>query len=94
MRNQPSCGDMAKLVENLDRPISYSFASLRDFIHKIVTRTEILALISLQSDTNFKRYKPILGDLPKIINNLESCWVPCYYDIDQHLVTPQLIIIY
>ena len=71
MRNQPSCGDMAKLVENLNGPIFSSFASLKDFIHKIVTRTEILALISLQSDTNFKRYKPILGDLPKLINKLE-----------------------
>ena len=72
MRNQPSCGDMAKLVENLDRPIFSSFASLKDFIHKIVTGTEILAQVSLQTNTNFKRYRPNLGDMTKLINNLEG----------------------
>ena len=72
MKNQPICGDIAKLVENLGGPSFTSFVSLKDFIHKIVTRTEILALVSLQSNTNFKRYRPILGDLPKVINNLEG----------------------
>ena len=37
-----------------------------------MTGTEILALASLQSNTNFKRYRPILGDMPKMINNLEG----------------------
>ena len=36
-----------------------------------MTKTEILALVSLQQNTNFKRYRPILGDMPKVINNLE-----------------------
>ena len=71
MINQPIIGDMAKLVENLNRPIFTSSASLKDFIHKIVTRTEILALASLQSNTNFKQYRHILGDMPKVIDNLE-----------------------
>ena len=69
MRNQQICGDIAKLVENLDVPIFSSFASLKDFIHKIVTGTEILAQVSLQTNTNFKRYRPIFGDMPKVINN-------------------------
>ena len=59
------------LIENLHWPIFTSFVSFKDFIHKIVTKTEILALVSLQSNTNFKRYRPILGDMPKVINNLD-----------------------
>ena len=39
---------------------------------KIVTKTEILALVSLLLDTNFNRYRPILGDNPKVIDNLEG----------------------
>ena len=78
MINQPIIGDMAKLVENLNRPIFTSSASLKDFIHKIVTRTEILALVSLKSNTNFKRTRPILGDMPKVINNLEG---PLFIDL-------------
>ena len=59
------------MIENLHGPIFTSFVSFEDFIHKIVTKTEILALVSLQSNTNFKRYEPILGDIPKVIDNLE-----------------------
>ena len=47
------------------------FASIKVSIHKIVTKTKILALVSLQSNTNFKRYRPILGDMQKVINNLD-----------------------
>ena len=36
-----------------------------------MTATEILALVFSQSITNFKRYKPFLGDMPKVINNLD-----------------------
>ena len=72
MRNQPICGDITKFIENLDGPIFTCFASIKDVIHTIVTGTEILALASLQSNTNFKRYRPILGDMPKMINNLEG----------------------
>ena len=60
------------MIENLHGPIFTSFVSFEDFIHKIVTKTEILALVSLQSNTNFKRYRPILGDMPKVIDNLEG----------------------
>ena len=70
MTNQPICGDITKFIENLDGPIFTCFASIKDVIHTIVTGTEILALASLQSNTNFKRYRPILGDMPKMINNL------------------------
>ena len=70
MRNQPVCGDMTKFINNsLDGPSFTCFASIKDFILKIVTRTEILALASLQSNTNFKQYRPILGDMPKVIDN-------------------------
>ena len=72
MRNQPICGDMVKLVENLDGPIFICFASIKVCIHKIVTRTEFLALVSLQLNTNFKRYRPILGDMIKLMDNLEG----------------------
>ena len=71
MGNQPICGDMTKIIENLDWPVFICFVSIKKFIHKIVTRTEILALASLQSNTNFKQYRPILGDMPKVIDNLE-----------------------
>ena len=122
MKNKPICGDIAKSVENLNRPIYTSSASLKDFIYNIVTRTEILALVSLKSNTNIKWNRPILGDMPKVINNLEGhflllllqstvlwqnlwprlrfwhwslfCWVPRSYDIDQRLVTSQLVIIH
>ena len=47
-------------------------ASIKRIIHNIVTRTEILALASLQLNTNFKQYRPILGDMPKVIDNLEG----------------------
>ena len=52
---------MTKFINNnLDRPSFTCFASIKDFILKIVTRTEILVLA-----TNFSRYRPFLGDDPK-----------------------------
>ena len=78
MTKQPICGDMAELVENLNGPIFTSSASLKDFIHKIVTRTEIMALVFVKSNTNFKRNRPILGDMPEVINNLEG---PFFIDL-------------
>ena len=72
MGNQPICGDMTKIIENLDWPVFIGFVSIKKIIHKIVTRTEILALASLQSNTNFEQYRPILGDIPKVIDNLEG----------------------
>ena len=40
------------------------FASINGFICKIVTKTEILIQVLLQLNTNFKRYRPIIGDMP------------------------------
>ena len=71
MGNQPICGDMTKSIENLDGPIFIGFDSIKNVIHEIVTRTEILALTSLQSNTNFKQYRPCLGDMPKVIDYSE-----------------------
>ena len=71
MGNKPICGDMTKIIENLDWPVFIGFVSIKNFIHKIVTRTEILALASLQSNTNFKQYRPCLGDMPKVIDYSE-----------------------
>ena len=48
------------------------FALIKAFIHKIVTKTEILALVSLQSNINFKRYRPYLGDMTKLVDNLKG----------------------
>ena len=39
------------------------FASIKGFIHKIVTKTEILALVSVLSGTYFIWYWPIFGDV-------------------------------
>ena len=47
-----------------DGPLFTCFAFINDFICKIVTKIEILTLVLLQSSTNFKRYRPILGDMP------------------------------
>ena len=56
-------------MDNLVGPIFSSFVSFKDFINKIVTKTEILALVSLQSNINFKRYRPFLGDMTKLVDN-------------------------
>ena len=64
MKNQLICGDTAKLMENLGGPLFSCFASINGFICKIVTKIEILALVLLQLNTNFKGYRPFLGDIP------------------------------
>ena len=69
MKNQPIYGDIAILVENLNVHFFTYFASIKGIIHKIVTRTEILALVSLQWNTNFQRYSPSPGDMPKLMDN-------------------------
>ena len=63
---------MVKLVVNLNGPIYIWFASIKVCIHKIVTGTEILALVSLQPNINFKRYRPFLGDMTKLVDNLKG----------------------
>ena len=68
MKNQPIYGDIAILVENLNVHFFTYFASIKGIIHKIVTRTEILALVSLQWNAKFKKYKLNIGDMPKLMN--------------------------
>ena len=34
-----------------------------------MTRTEILALVYIQINTNIKQYRPILGDMTKLVDN-------------------------
>ena len=63
MKNQVVCGDIAKLVDNFVEPIFLNFETNKGCVHKIVTSTKLLALVSLQLDTNFKLYTPILGDM-------------------------------
>ena len=48
------------------------FASINDCINKIVTKAEILAPVSLQSNINFKQYRPFLGDMTKLVDNLKG----------------------
>jgi len=43
-------------MDKFVKPVLTYFASIKGFIHKIVTKTEILALVSLMLGTNFKRY--------------------------------------
>ena len=64
MKNQPICGDTAKLMEKFRWATFTCFAFINGFICKIVTKTEILALVLLQLNTNFKQYRPIIGDMP------------------------------
>ena len=64
MINSPICGDRVKCMDNFVEPVFTYFASIKGFIHKIVTKTEILALVSLLLGTNFKIYRPTLGDIP------------------------------
>ena len=55
MKNQPICGDQAKFIDNLEGTVFDYLAIIEGSIIKIVTKTEILALVSLLLDTNFKR---------------------------------------
>ena len=49
------------MVDNSHRPLFSYSATIYAFIHKIVTKTEILALVSLLTGTYFKWYWPIFG---------------------------------
>ena len=51
-------------MDNFVEPVFTYFASIKGFIHKFVTKTEILALVSLLLGTNFKIYRPTFGDMP------------------------------
>ena len=46
-------GDMTKLVDNLKGPLLTALATINGSVSKIVTMTEILALVSLLLDTYF-----------------------------------------
>ena len=69
MKNQPICGDQAKFIDNLEGSVFHYLAIIKGSITKIVTRTEILALVFLQWNANFKKYRPNLGDMPKLMDN-------------------------
>ena len=60
------------MVDNLKGPLFTYLTTIYAFIHKIITRTEILALVSFQSNINFKRYRPFLGDMTKLVDNLKG----------------------
>ena len=66
MRKQSICGYMAKSVDNSSGTVFTSLTTICSLIQKIVTKTEILVLVSLLLDTNFKRYRPILGDISNL----------------------------
>ena len=50
-------------MNNFVNPVFTYFALIKGFTHTIVTKTEILALVSLMLGTNFKGYWPTLGDI-------------------------------
>ena len=69
MRKSSICGDIVKLVAEILCVIFSYLASIKRIIHNIVTRTEFLALVSIQWNINFKKYRPNLGDMPKLMDN-------------------------
>ena len=69
MRKLSICGEIVKFVEKIYVSFLSYLASIKHIIHNIVTRTEILALVSLQWNANFKKYRPNLGDMPKLMDN-------------------------
>ena len=72
MRKQPICGYMAKSVDNLSRTVFTSLTTICSLIQKIVTKTEILALVWMVLGTFFRRYSPIIGYMKKIVYNLKG----------------------
>ena len=52
-----------KMVDNLKWPLLTALATINGTVSKIVTKTEILALVSLLLDTYFIWYWPKLGDI-------------------------------
>ena len=65
MKNQPIYGDKAKSVNNLEGSVITYSASVKGSITKIVTKREILALVSLLLGTNIKVCGHIIGDMDK-----------------------------
>ena len=51
-------------MDNLKGQLFTYLGTINSFIHQIVTRTEILALVSLLLGTIFKRFRPTLDDIP------------------------------
>ena len=56
-------------MDDLKGPLFTYLGTINSFIHKIVTRTEILALVYLLLGINFKLCHLILGDT---LNNIWS----------------------
>ena len=59
----------AKNANNLNGPSFTYFAKIKGSLTKIVTKTDILAMVHLLWGTNFICYKPIFGD-----NSLFHIW--------------------
>ena len=65
MIKQPICGYLAKSVDNSSGSVLTSLTTIYSLIHKIVTKTENLALVWLMLGTYFRRYSPIIGYMEK-----------------------------
>ncbi len=90
MRKSSICGYLAKSVNNSSRSVFTSSTTICSLIHKIVTKTEILALVWLVLVTYFKRYSPIIGYMKKIVDNLKwllFTYLATIYDFNHKIVT-------
>ena len=65
MKKQPICGYSVKFVDISSGSVLTSLTTIYSLIHKIVTKTEILALVWLVLGTYFRRYCPIIGYIAK-----------------------------
>ena len=90
MRKQPICGYMDKSVDNLSGTVFTSLTTICSLIQKIVTKTEILALVWMVLGTYFRRYSPIIGYMKKIVDNLKwllFTYLATIYDFNHEIVT-------
>ena len=63
MKNLPICGDSVKLLDNLKEAAFTYLGTIKGSITKIVTKTEILALVSFPSGNICKWKRHIFGDM-------------------------------
>ena len=90
MRKSSICGYLAISVDNSSGSVFTSLTTICSLIHKIVTKTEILALVWLVLVTYFKRYSPIIGYMEKIMDNLKwllFTYLATIYDFNHEIVT-------
>ena len=65
MRKSSICGYVAIPVDNSSKSVFTPLTTICSLIHKIVTKTEILALVWLVLGTYLRRYSPIIGYMKK-----------------------------